>query len=236
MANDEKTQQTATPVPVSRGIGKRIYELRQAKSLSQAHIAQRLDLSRAAITQWENRVTYGQRRLVSGPEDAAITQWENGVTYPSLETIESLAILLGTTPWYLAFGHGTEVNSISVMQIPWMNYDSSEIGEEVSMVTVPRPVVNGWRINDLRQLVAVSINDNTTEGLPSDLAIVDRSNTQAGFNVKVAARIGDQVQIVNLSHTPGSDEYRIAMNNDTFTMATQHVTIIGRVVGKIARA
>lgn len=212
MAQEDKNPQTG-PLPVSRGIGRRIYELRQAKSLSQAHIAQRLDLSRAAIT-----------------------QWENGVTYPSLETIESLAVLLGTTPWYLAFGHGAEINSVSVMQIPWVEIDESGADHEVSMVTVPRPVISGWRVNDLRKLVAVAINENSSEGLPSDLAIVDRSNVQAGFNVKVAALLGDHVQIVNISHTPGSDEYWISMSGDTFTMPSDHVKIIGRVVGKVARA
>ncbi len=214
MAQEEKNTQQAAPLPVSRGIGRRIYELRQAKSLSQAHIAQRLDLSRAAIT-----------------------QWENGVTYPSLETIESLAVLLGTTPWYLAFGHGAEINAVSVMQIPWIEFDYFEdTDREVSTVSVPRPVIAGWRVNDLRKLVAVAINDNTSEGLPSDLAIIDRSNVQAGFNVKVAALLGENVQIVNISHTPGSDEYRISMSGDTFTMPSNSVKIIGRVIGKVARA
>lgn len=214
MAQEEKNQQAQTALtPVSRGIGRRIYELRQAKSLSQAHIASRLDLSRAAIT-----------------------QWENGITYPSLETIESLAVLLNTTPWYLAFGHGAEVNSVSVMQIPWIEFDEAGNESETSMITIPRPVISAWRVNDLRRLVAISINDNSVEGLPTDLAIVDRSNTQAGFNVKVAVMLGYQVQIVNLSHTPGTDEYRISMSGDTFTMAQEHVQILGRVVGKVSRA
>ena len=213
MAQDDRNQEARLPSPVSRGIGKRIYELRTAKSLSQAHIAQRLELSRAAIT-----------------------QWENGVTYPSLETIESLAVLLGTTPWYLAFGHGAEVNSISVMQIPWITFDAEGEGEEISTVTIPRPVVTAWRVQDLRKLVAIAINDNTAEGLPTDLAIVDRSNTQAGFNIKVAALLGEQTQIVNLSHTPGSEEYRISMSGDTFTMPAEHVKILGRVVGKVSRS
>lgn len=209
----EPTNASMAYVPTSRTIGRRIAELRQAKGLSQAHVAQRLELSRAAIT-----------------------QWEGGVTYPSLELIESLAVILGTTPWYLAFGHGAEVNSVSVIQVPWVAFNADGEGTETAVVGIPRPVISGWRINDVRQLVAVEINDNATEGLPSDLAIVDRSNVQTGFNVKVALLFGDKVQVANLSHTPGDDSYRISVSGDTFSMQIDKVKIIGRVVGKIARA
>lgn len=209
----EPTNASMAYVPTSRTIGRRIAELRQAKGLSQAHVATRLELSRAAIT-----------------------QWEGGVTYPSLELIESLAVILGTTPWYLAFGHGAEVNSVSVIQVPWVAFNADGEGTETAVVGIPRPVISGWRINDVRQLVAVEINDNATEGLPSDLAIVDRSNVQTGFNVKVALLFGDKVQVANLSHTPGDDSYRISVSGDTFSMQIDKVKIIGRVVGKIARA
>lgn len=124
---------------------------------------------------------------------------------------------------------------MSVIQVPWVAFNADGEGTETAVVGIPRPVISGWRINDVRQLVAVEINDNATEGLPSDLAIVDRSNVQTGFNVKVALLFGDKVQVVNLSHTPGDDSYRISVSGDTFSMQIDKVKIIGRVVGKIAR-
>lgn len=208
----EWTELATSHVPVSRTIGRRIAELRRARDLSQAQVAKHLDLSRAAVT-----------------------QWENGVTYPTLEGIERLAVLLDTTPWYLAFGHGTGATSVFVVQIPWTRFDADGTETEVAMVGIPAPVVAGWRVDDLRRLIAVEIADDATEGLPSDLAVVDRSNTRTGFDVKVALLFDDRVQVATLSHTPGDGTCRITVNRDTFAMAIEKVRILGRVVGKIAR-
>lgn len=61
-------------------VGDRIREKRESSEKTQQYVAQHLKISRSAIA-----------------------QWESNTTHPSLKTLEELALLLNTTPEFLAF-------------------------------------------------------------------------------------------------------------------------------------
>lgn len=67
----------------SAGMPERLKQLREARNASQSDVAKLLGVSRAAYS-----------------------QWEADLTEPSLGHIEVLAILLGSTPEYIAFAVG----------------------------------------------------------------------------------------------------------------------------------
>lgn len=81
------TRKGAAPALMSSGLGRRLFQARHAMSSSMGY-----DVTQTAVAK------------AIGTTGTSIGRYEAGIKVPDLEMIERLAMVLRTTPCYLAFG------------------------------------------------------------------------------------------------------------------------------------
>lgn len=215
----------ATP----ENVGKRIRAARERAEVTQDYIAKRLGMSRAGIA-----------------------QWEGGVTSPSIEKVDQVAKLTGTTPQWLAYG----IDGAPVIERkpPEGTVEVKEVvfGDKVADMqptgswSVPEAYLKGdlhvlsnegliiWRAESDTMSPAyeygdrILIDTNAKRPSPPGMFLIWDGVGPALAQINVVQAAGNkQIARVNISASASADE------GTSYSSPVDKLSIIGRVRGRV---
>ncbi len=200
-------------------VGKRIAHAREAKDMSQAELARLKGISRSAVG-----------------------QWERDATSPPISTIEEIAMILGVTPEWLAFGvkHGERTvlklpDSENFAQIEEVRFtDDPDAPETVGRWGAPKDWISRQSTSTPENLRVVEVRSDGAGLRQGEKVLVDTGSTRPSPAGTFLYWDGMGAVFARMSAVPGADEprVRIDMNGDSIDLPISKLRIIGRVVGR----
>lgn len=193
-------------------VGERIRDLRDAKELTQKDIAKYLGKSRSSIA-----------------------QWEGGNAFPDLMDFNRLAVLLNTTPQYLAFGVSDAATT--AVLVPVVDY--SDNGKRVGKMALDRSFLKRLGVEKEGHLKAYALPRDRMLGeyRRGDLIIVDESVKQPdaiGGDTFLFEVEGSPQVVTVLKHPKHSNSWVVTYGNQRRPFELKgKLPIIGKIISVV---
>lgn len=198
---------------------RRLRTLREAAGLQQRELSDKLDISRSAVT-----------------------QWERNVTQPSLAMIERLAVVLKTTPEFLAFGlkSGRIVSDPDTVHVPVVSFSAKGKAQSSISLGLDRPFFTALGMEDTDGLRAFAVMDDPgVQGVKAgDRIIYDENSKRIATDTPIALMVHDSPRIAIASMIPGRGrpQARITIGEQKHDMPVDKIDLLGRVVSVLHQA
>jgi transcriptional regulator with XRE-family HTH domain len=220
----EKLQSSVHEANILSGFGERVFKSRMEIGMTQHTLAKHLEKNRSSVA-----------------------QWERGKNVPDIHTIEQAAVLLNTTPQWLAFGISDKPQTV----MPDPRALGYALVPEIRVGRSPDEydTLQKWGLPyqfltselgcpDPDALFVMKVEAPIGEYQVGDRVIVDRSSTRPSPPGIFLLWDGMACVLAKVGVVPGvtkSPTVRIENANGTFEIALDKTQLLGRVRGSFSR-
>lgn len=218
----------ASAIPAT--IGARLRELRESQNpaMSQGDVAKLVVITHKSGQSTLKRKLGEQRELAR----TAYIAYEMDRVRPVLEVVEQLAVVLGTTPEYIAWGRGAKFALSEMVYNP--KTDEWERGDHVSAgawALEPNFLHNAYGLTPAHTAIVV-LPDDSGKFVGGEAAVVDTNAAPLAAAQPFIYGDDDGVHCALVSAT--ADGYKIKQGASVWNVDAGDINLLGKVCGKIS--